>query len=167
MGSSPGMSPPTRSARRPPHAARRSGYLVSATINLALLWIVNVTPGWAVLPFLTDDFARVVGLVNVSLSIGVASNLAYVAADPSWARRLGDAITAAVSLVVLLQLVTVFPFEFGAGWSGWETVLRTGLAVACVVTAIAVLANLAQLLRVLIDGPAGRSTSTSADERRA
>ncbi len=72
-------------------------------------------PGWNVVPFLTDDVVRVVGHVNVSLVVGVVSNLVDVAADPSWARRLGDAITAGFALVVLLQLVTVFPFDLGTG----------------------------------------------------
>lgn len=160
-------TPPVRSTRRPPRGARRVGYLLSAAINLVLLWLVNVSPGWGVVPFLTDDFARVVGVVNASLLVGVVTNLLYVVADPSWARRLGDAITAAFALVVLLQLVTVFPFDLGAGWSGWETVLRTGLALACVGTGIGVLANLAQLLRALIDDPEERAGSWPADERGA
>lgn len=153
MGSNAGMPSPVRSDRRAPQAARRLGYLLSAAINLALLWVVNSSPGWGIVPFLTDDFGRVVGVVNASLLFGVVSNLVYVAADPVWARRLGDAITATFALVVLLQLVTVFPFDLGAGWSGWETILRTGLALACLGTAIGVLANLAQLLRTLIEGP--------------
>lgn len=158
MASTTGM-PPARSTRRPSRDVRRVGYALSAGINLALLWVVNVTPGWGVVPFLTDDFARVVGVVNVSLLVGVVANLAYVAADPSWLRRLGDAITAAFALVVLLQLVTVFPFDLGTGWSGWVTVLRAGLALACVGTAIGVLANLVQFVRALIEEPEERAGS--------
>jgi hypothetical protein len=167
MGSTTGTSPPVRSARRPPQGARRFGYALSAGINLALLWVVNISPGWGIVPFLTDDFARVVGVVNASLLVGVVSNLVYLAADPVWLRRLGDAITAAFALVVLLQLVTVFPFDLGTVWSGWETVLRTGLALACVGTGIGVIANLAQLLRALIETPEERAGSWPVDERRA
>lgn len=149
MASTTGI-PPTQT-RRPPRGARHLGYVLSAVVNLVLLWVVNIAPGWAIVPFLTEDFARVVGVVNASLLVGVVANLVFVAADPIWVRRLGDAITTAFALVVLLQLVTVFPFDLGAGWSGWEAIVRTVLALACVGTAIGVLANLAQLLRVLIE----------------
>ena len=155
MDGTTATSPPGRPIRRPRRGARRLGYALSAAINLVLLWLVNISPGWEIVPFLTDDFARVVGYVNASLVVGVVTNLVYVAADPWWARRLGDAITAAFALIVLLQLVAVFPFDLGTGWSGWSTVLRTGLALACVGTAIGVLANLVQFVRALIEDPQG------------
>ncbi len=153
MTSTTGM-PPART-RRPPRGTRRLGYLLSAAVNLVLLWAVNIAPGWGIVPFLTEDFARVVGVVNASLLVGVITNLVFVAADPMWLRRLGDAITAAFALVVLLQLVTVFPFDLGTGWSAGETILRTLLALACLGTAIGVLANLVQFLRALVEGPEG------------
>jgi hypothetical protein len=162
MGSAP-SPPPVRSTRRPSRSARRAGYLLSAAINLVLIWLVNVAPGWEALPLLTSEFGRVVGFVNLSLLVGAAVNLGYVVADPQWAKRLGDAVTAAIALGVLLQLLTVFPFDLGADRSGWATALRTVLALACVGTAIAIIASLAQLLSSLIDGPGDRSEPSSGD----
>ena len=152
--------PPVGSPRRPSRSTRRAGYLLSVVINLVLIWLVNVEPGWEALAFLTAEFSRVVGFVNLSLLVGAAVNLGYVLADPQWAKRLGDAVTAAIALGVLLQLLTVFPFDLGADRSGWETALRTVLALACVGTAIGIIASLAQLLRSIIDGPGAGAGST-------
>ncbi|TVR22597.1 MAG: hypothetical protein EA387_08580 [Nitriliruptor sp.] len=164
MGSA-ASPPPLRPPRRPSRNARRAGYLLAVAINLGLLWLVNVAPGWEAWPFLTADFARVVGFVNVSLLVGAAVNLGYVVADPEWAKRLGDAVTAAIALGVLLQLLTVFPFDLGPDRSGWETALRTVLALASVGTAIGIIASLAQLLRSIIDGPGGPDGPATDDER--
>jgi len=152
--------PPIGPPRRPSRSARRAGYLLSVAINLVLIWLVNVEPGWEALAFLTAEFSRVVGFVNLSLLVGAVVNLGYVLADPQWAKRLGDAVTAAIALGVLLQLLTVFPFDLGADRSGWETALRTVLALACVGTAIGIIASLAQLLRSIIDDPGAGAGSS-------
>lgn len=123
------------------------GYLLAAAINVVLLWLLLVEPGWRRLGFLTDDVTAVLGWVTVSLLAGVAVNLALVGYDPPWARRAGDALTAAVAAVALARIWVVFPFDLGT-WSGWETALRVALGLACVGTAIGALANLAEAFRV-------------------
>jgi hypothetical protein len=79
-----------RTARRPPRSARRVGYVLGLAINLLLLWLVTVDPGWRFVPFLTEDFVAVLGLVIVSLLVGAAINLVYLAADPRWLKHLGE-----------------------------------------------------------------------------
>jgi hypothetical protein len=148
---------PSRAKRRPPVGARRVGYLLGAAINVALIWLVVVSPGWEVVPFLTDGFAAIVGLVVASLAAGLLVNLVYVVADPLWLKRLGDAVTAAFAFAVLWRLVTDFPFAFSAGWAGWETPFRVLLGLACFGTGVAVIANLAEMVRFLAQG-------TSADD---
>jgi hypothetical protein len=137
--------------RRAPRGARRAGYLFGAAINLALIWLVNVEPGWQWLTFLTDDFARVVGLVTASLLVGAAPDLVYIAYDPAWVKRLGDAITAAFACVILARLWAIFPFDLGTWSGGWETALRIALGFLAVVTGIAVVANLAQSVHLAVE----------------
>jgi hypothetical protein len=36
--------------------ARKVGYSVTALVNVIMLILVNATPGWRALPFLTEDF---------------------------------------------------------------------------------------------------------------
>jgi hypothetical protein len=140
---------------------RRVGYVVGAAVNALLVWLVNVEPGWRWLPFLREDFTAVLGWVNVSLAVGVMVNLVYVAADPLWLKRLGDAVTAAFAFMVLLRLTTAFPFDLG-GWAGWETSLRVLLVLGCVGTAIGVVASLAETIRELARG-APDAKSSAAD----
>jgi hypothetical protein len=132
-----------------------NGYVIAAGINVAFLWFVTVAPGWRWLPFLTEDFSRVVGLVTLSFVISIAVNLDYIGLDPRWVKRLGDALTTAVAFVVLLQLARVFPFDFGPQWAGWEAPFRVLLGLGCVGAAIGVIANLVMLVREIAGSNAG------------
>jgi hypothetical protein len=137
---------------RPPRSARVAGYLIAAAINAGVLWLVIVAPGWRWLPFLTEDFSRVLGLVALSFVLGVVANVVYVAVDPTWMKRLGDALTTAVGVVVMLQLLRVFPFDFGTQWGWVHTPLRILLVLGCVGASIGVVVNLAQLVGDLATG---------------
>jgi hypothetical protein len=116
-------------------------------MNGLILWLLNVAPGWDWIPFLTDEFAGIVWLINLSLMMGLVVNLVYLGSDPTWVRGLGDAITAAVGCGVLFRLVTVFPFDLTGRWSWVAGPFRLVLALACFGTAVAVIANLAGAAR--------------------
>jgi hypothetical protein len=141
--------------RRQPLAGRRTGYVIAVAVNAAVLFLINVWPGWDAVPFLTGDTEQVLGLVNVSLAVSVAANLAYLVHDPPWFRALGEALTAAIGFVVLVRLWQVFPFDVG---SAWATVLRVLLALAALGTAIGVIVQSVAALRVL--------SGTSGPDRR-
>jgi hypothetical protein len=144
-------APPTLHApTRPRRGARRVGYVATTAIDLLLLWLLHVAPGWEGLTFLTAEFAGVTGLLTASLVAGAVINLAYLAADPPWLKRLGDAATAALACAVLARVWSVFPFALTGGWVGWESTLRGVLLFLTIATAIAVLANLAELLRLVL-----------------
>jgi hypothetical protein len=151
------QAPPTppRSARRPPLAARRVGYLLGVAVNLLLLWFLTVQPGWRWLPFLTEDFVAVVGLVIVSLLVGATLDLLYVAFDPRWLRSLGEAVTAALACAVLARMWAVFPIDLG-GWSGWEPVLRVVILLGAIGAGIGVIANLVQAVQHAASTTGGR-----------
>jgi hypothetical protein len=149
----------TRTTRRAPRNARRVGYVLGLAINLLLLWLVTVEPGWRVVPILTEDFVQVVGLVIVSLLVGAAVNLVYLAADPPWLKHLGEAATAAIACLVLARMWSLFPIELGS-WSGWEPALRVVIGLACLGTGISVVANLAQAIRIAVGDTAPRDIDT-------
>jgi hypothetical protein len=145
---------PRQPAERPPRGARRVGYASAAVVNLVLIWLLNVAPGWEWLTILTDEFASLVGLITASLVVGAAIDLAYVVADPPWMKRLGDAITSAFACVILARTWAIFPFDLDDWWSGWENLLRIGIGFLTVVTAIAVVVNLVLLIRAVVEGGA-------------
>jgi hypothetical protein len=131
-------------ARRAPRGARRLGYLIGAAVNVALLWLALVAPGWRAVPFITDEARTVLGIVTVAWLAGVAVNVVLLAWDPPGLKRVGDALTGALACAVSLQLLTVFPFDFGA--AGWETALRILLVIGAVGAAVSVVVNLVQLV---------------------
>lgn len=133
-------------SRRPVAAARRVGYAIAAALAGILWFLVNVDPGWRVLPFLTGDFSRVLGLVNVSLWVGVVANLVYLMYDPRWFKSLGDVLTNGIGLVVMVRLWQVFPFAV-TGAFDWSLVVRITLAVAIAGSIIGILVNVIALFR--------------------
>ncbi len=137
------VTTPTR--RRPGVAARRFGYVVAVLVNLALLYAVNVWPGWDALPFLTPETTEVLTLVNASMVAGAAANGLYVVHDARWLRAFGDAFTAAIGVAAMVAMWRVFPFDFGTADFDWALVVRVLLAVGIAGGTIGVIANLVSL----------------------
>lgn len=154
---------PGRRKPRPSPGSRRFGYLVAVAVNLVILMLVNVRPTWRAWGFLTEDATVVVAWFAVSLVVGVVVNLVWMVHDPLWLRSLGDAVSAAVGVVVLGHAVTVFPFAVEPG-SGLESILRVGLWVALVLTAIAVVVN---LVMVVVNAARGEPPSVATPESDA
>ena len=141
----------TAPGRRPTAAARRLGYVIAAAINVAMLYVVNVWPGWQALPFVADDTARVLGLVNLTLVANLIVNIVYLAYDPPWFKALGDLTTTAVGLVSISWVLRVFPFDFTGYAFDWALVVRIVLIVGVVGSAIAIVVQFVTLIRRLVE----------------
>ncbi|MFB9960290.1 hypothetical protein [Agromyces bracchium] len=133
-------------------AARRFGFAVAAFVNLLLLYLGNVWPGWQVLPFLTEETVDVLPWINASLATGVVVNLINLVFDRAWLKALGDLATTSVGLVATIQLWAVFPFDFGASTFPWEIAVRTLLILAIVGSAVGIIAAVVAFVRALIRG---------------
>ena len=127
---------------RQPRPADRAGQLIGALVNAVLLWMVNVQPGWEAVPFLTEDTPRVLPLVNLSIAVGLLTNLVYLLNNGPRMRALGGLITSAVGLAAAGRILQVFPLDLEEPYS---TVARILLVVAVVGSAIAIVVNLATL----------------------
>ncbi len=137
--------------RHPHLVARHVGYAIAALINAALLWVINVAPGWQSVPFLTDQTPRVLEVLNISLALAVAVNIVYLVYDPAWFRALGDVATTAVGLAVLVRIWKVFPFDFGR-YDFDATILARGLLVLVIAgAALGLFIQLITLLRRLAE----------------
>jgi hypothetical protein len=136
--------------RRPTAVARRVGYLIAASSGVVMLYLVNVWPGWQVVPFLTARFPQVLGLLNVSLGVGIVLNLVYLVADPRRWKPAGDLVNAVVGLAVLVRFWRVFPFAFTATSFDWAPVLRGLLGLAIAGCLVGLVALTAMVLRALI-----------------
>jgi hypothetical protein len=152
--------PPAGPVRRPRPASRRVGYLVVIVVNAALLFILNGQPGWQALPFLTSATSQVLGLVNLSLSVGLAVNLVYLAYDPPWLKSLGDLLTAGIGLAVAIRLWQVFPFAFHGSAAWWATVVRVLLIVGIAGCGISIVIQAVSLGRLAVRSAQRGHTST-------
>lgn len=147
---------------RPSVAARRAGYVVSVLVNAALLWLLNVRPGWQALPFLTDETAEVVPLVNASLVAAVVANALFVVTDPPWFKALGDLVVAAVGLVAVVALWRTYPFAFGDGGVDWDAVVRVLLVLSVAGSVIGIAVDVVRLVQAL---GSARARTTDAPPR--
>ena len=126
-----------------------SGNIGSAVVNALLLYGINIWPGWRVLPFLTADMARALGLINASLIAGIVVNLVCVLIRSRALLALGNLVVMGIGVAAMLRLWDVFPFDFGTAWSGWPILVRVFLVLGIVGSIIGAVVELVNLFRAL------------------
>lgn len=127
----------------------RGSNLGSVLVNAVMLWGINIWPGWKVVPFLTADMDRVLGLVNASLTAGIIANLVFVVIRNRGVMALGTLVVLGIGLAAVLRLLEVFPFDFGDSWSGWPVVVRVLLVLGIVGSIIGAVVEIVALFRSL------------------
>lgn len=137
------VAPKTR--KQPSLAARRTGYVFSIIINAALLFGINIWPGWDILPFLTRDFTELLGLVNASLWVSLAVQVVFLVNDRKPVKPLGDMVSLVLPIYIGFRMWQVFPFDFGDQTFDWELLFRIGLVVGIVGMTIALIVDLVSL----------------------
>jgi hypothetical protein len=138
---------PARTKPGPSAATRRFGYMVAIVVNVFLLIAANNLLAWDILPFLTNDFERVLPILNVSLGAAIAVNLIYLGFDAAWFKALTQIGLLVISLAATIRLYQVFPFDFSAYEFGWESVAEWALILAMVGVGIGVVAELVKLAK--------------------
>jgi hypothetical protein len=132
--------------------ARRFGYLVAIGCGALMLYLLNVRPGWQVVPFLSDDFPQVLWLLNLSIGLGIVLNVVYLIADPRRWKVAGDVVSTAVGLAVLVRFWRVFPFDFADGPVDWTLLLRGLLVLAIVGCLVGLVVQFVTLTVALFSG---------------
>ena len=127
----------------------RGGNVGSVLVNAGLLWGINIWPGWTVVPFLTTDMERVLGIVNASLTAGIIANLVFVVIRNRGVMALGNLVVLGIGLAATLRMLGVFPFDFGDSWSGWPVVVRVLLVLGIVGSIIGAVVEIVALFRSL------------------
>ena len=140
---------PGRDRGRQSTGTRRFGYSVAITVNLVLLYLINRSPGWQAVPFLTSGMAEVVPLVNASLIAGSVANLVYAVVDPRWLRALGETVTTSIGVAAMVRMWNVWPFDFDTTSVDWDLVSRVVLGFAIVGAVIGVIVAVVTLARAL------------------
>ncbi|PFG43744.1 hypothetical protein ATJ88_2451 [Isoptericola jiangsuensis] len=140
------MDASATTAARPGVGARRAGYVVAAGVQVLVLVVLHVWPGWQAAPFLTEATVEVLPAVNASIVAGLVAQLVYVVADPPRLRAFGDVVVTAVGLVAIVTVWDVFPFTFPGQTFDWELLVRILLVLAAVGSVLAILAGLVRLV---------------------
>jgi hypothetical protein len=159
--------PTATSARRHHGAAeRRVGHVVAVLLDAFLLHLVNVSPGWSAVPFLTDAFPEVLGVVNASIVSGLVVHLVCVVRDPAWLRALGDVVTTAMGLAALWAIWQVWPVALD---TGWELLARWVVAVGVLGSVAGIVAAVVRFVRALSASPCapGEPLAGGGTTRRA
>ncbi|MCP2242354.1 hypothetical protein [Lentzea aerocolonigenes] len=146
----------TDTARRSRRTARRSSYLVAALLDVTLLVLINVSPGWQAIPVLTAAAADVVVAVDVALAVALVVNLLCLARPRRSLAAVGDVVSTAAGLAAVFRVLQVFPFSFAGSATDWAAITRLTLISIIVVVSIALVVQLVVLVRVLVLGPERR-----------
>jgi hypothetical protein len=133
---------------RPGTLSRRIGYGIAILVNLVLLVLVNGVPGWRAVRFLTEDTADVLVLIDLSLIVGILANLANVVFDRRSVRAVGEIVSSAVTLAMLVQLWNVFPFDFSDPAVDWALVARTVIGFAIAGCVLSIIVQAVVLIRI-------------------
>ncbi len=89
---------------------RIPGYILAVITGGVLLYVANNLLRWDV-PYLTHEFSRVIGIINLSLGASIAGNLFLIFRDIGDFRYLVKAVLSLLALAAAYMLHTVFPFE--------------------------------------------------------
>jgi len=117
---------------RPTRSARRLGYGIAAMVNVVMMWVVHNLLGWNLFGWLTSDFERLLPWLTVSFVIGATLNLVYMGDDSVPVKSPGQILSALVGLVVTIQTLVVFPFDFTEYSFDYAIPIRIALWVAIV-----------------------------------
>ena len=129
---------------------RRIGYGVTIVVNAVTLVIANNILDWGWFGWLTEDLNDVLPLINLSLVASMVANAAYFAKDTPGFKGILELIVNGISLIVVIRLLQVFPFDFSEYSSGWETATRSILIVAIVGISLALLVELVKLIQIVV-----------------
>ena len=134
---------------------RRVGYAIAVAVNVVLLLLTLVWPGWEVVPFLTPATVEVIPLFVASLVVGMAVNLLNLITDSRALWSVGEIIGSAVTIAVAVRVWQVFPFDFGSSMFDWTPIVRLVIALAIFGCVVAILVHIVSLVRMVSD-PARR-----------
>jgi len=138
------VSGAVRSARTAPVGAERLGYAIAVLVDVAGLVVLHLWPGWEQVPVLTEDTPSVLGIVDVTLVIGIVVGLVQVARGPGRTATAGSMVTTAVGIVAMVRVVHVFPFDLS---DGWTVLVRALLVFGIAGAAVGLLASAVSLVR--------------------
>lgn len=134
---------------------RRVGYFVAFVLTLGLMWVANRLLVWEWPSWLTEDFAEVLPILNLSLGTSALVYLVWIAWDSPLVKLACDLITLTLSIAVGIAMWNVFPFDFSSYEFDWAALTRWVIAVSLLLSGIGWVAKLVQLVTAAVFGRSG------------
>ena len=128
---------------------KRFGYSIAIALNALFLFFVNNVLEWGLFSWLTNDFEQVIPILNFSLGLGIVLNAIYLIGDPPLLKSSTQLISNIVSLLVVVRMYRVYPFDFGAYSFNWDLLMRIMLILGIVGTSIGIISELVKSVRLL------------------
>jgi len=130
-----------------PRKRHRGEAIWSIIWNIFFLWLVNKVPDWD-LKFITENYDTVLWVLNINIIAQIAGYALIVFFDFRWLWHLIRAILDAVSLVVLLVLFFLYPFDFAntGGWSWLDIVLPVIFIIGMVASGLGMVVHIFKLI---------------------
>ena len=130
-----------------PRKRHRGEAIWSIIWNLIFLWLVNEVPEWD-LPFINERYDTVLWILNINLVLQIIGWGLILFLDFRWLWHLVRAVLDGASLVVLLVLYFLYPFNFSAigGWSWLDILLPVIFIIGMVASCLGVVVHLYKLI---------------------
>jgi hypothetical protein len=98
------------SENKMPSSARQFGYIVSILINIFLIYIANNLLKWNT-SLLTEDFAKCLWAINLSLGVTIFINFILIFFDRKWFKNLMQALGNIFAFISGFVFRQVFPLN--------------------------------------------------------
>ncbi|OQA53317.1 MAG: hypothetical protein BWY43_00088 [candidate division WS2 bacterium ADurb.Bin280] len=119
---------------------RTGDYIIEILVNIILISIFSRLVQW--FSFISDSFFAVLPLFYISFSITIMVNIILIIIPEIRIRHILKTLTSVVSLIVLISLYYIFPFDFTAYSGNWEIIARIIILLAVFGTSIATVVEL-------------------------
>jgi hypothetical protein len=143
----------------------RTGYIIGALINAAMLVVVHKLPDWNV-KVITEEWTNVLYPVTIALVVQVAGNAFLAWRSSPFRHRLFHVLFDFTSIAALWRIVRVFPFDFAPlGFDAGNTIFRVLLYLALFGVFVGMVSNLIRLFGFLIAEKAEKQEQQAQEEQ--
>ena len=124
-------------------------YIAGVVANAIVFFLVNKVPDWN-LPFITDGYPAVLWAMNLSILVQIGGNALLIFIHPRFLHYLGQTVFNVFSLLAIIVLVAVYPFDFSFLGGVINAIVRIALIVGAVATGIGGIVNLFRTVGSLV-----------------
>ena len=110
-------------------------YIAGVVANAIVLFLVNKVPDWN-LPFITSGYPAILWAMNLSILVQIGGNAFLIFVHPRFLHYLAQTVFNLFSLLAIIILVAVFPFDFAFLSGMINPIVRIALIVGAAATGI-------------------------------